>query len=380
MNGWQRIYEKYEAKLDQLYDDIESGRLESLRAFAQEHSELLVLARYGDVEEESLLHIAARAGQAEVCQLLLEFGLEPNRAYIRAGYSTALQLAAGGGHLATCECLLDGGGSVDGLPLSVCTPLYAAAQSGHVHVVSLLLARGAEINRLHLRFNNSSLDAARGWGQQDVVRKLEANGGCSTSEIDVPDVAGAGQAIVNFVHNTAGWVLPAVFSPSLDVPETSLHISLLNGKTDYKLLFTVGLYNKLPMSELFICLPGDWPLPRREWPAHGSWRFPVQMLERLGLRTLEHEPLQEGNLLLKSDPAYADLSWPESVDALLVIDKPWNKDSGSENISEDERVNLFILAPIRFTAKGEPGGKTLAALVERKRTASWKVLALDAGY
>ena len=378
MSDWQRIYKEYEVKLDQLYDDIEGGRLESLRAFAQENPELLALPRYGKVEEESLLHIAARAGQTGVCQLLLELGLEPNRAYIRAGYSTALQLAAGKGHLATCECLIDGGGSVDGIPLSVCTPLYAAAQSGHAHVVALLLARGAEVNRLHLRFNNSSLDAARGWGQQEVVRALEAKGGCSISEVDVPDVEGAGQSIVNFVHNTAGWVLPAVFSPSIEVPETSLHISLLNGKTDYKLLFTVGLYNKMPMTELFICLPGDWPLSRREWPAQGPWRFPVQMLERLGLQTLEHEPLQEGSLLLRSDPAYADLSWPESVDALLVIDKPWNKDSSPEDIAEDDRVNLFILAPVKFTAKGEPGGKALVALVERKRAASWKVLALDA--
>ncbi|MDF9618452.1 ankyrin repeat domain-containing protein [Pseudomonas entomophila] len=379
MIDWQQLYEKHKTELGQLYDDVREGRLERLRNFAQKYPDLLALPRYGEVVEQSLLHMAAWAGQTEVCQLLLELGLDPNRAYTRAGYGTALELAAGEGHLATCVCLLDGGASVDGLPRSVCTPLYAAAQFGHEHVVALLLERGAEINRLHLQFNASVLDVARGWNQQAVVMLLEAKGARSTLEVDAPDVEGAGQSIVTFVHNTAGWVLPAVFSPPCEVPETSLHISLLNSKTDYKLLFTVGLYNKVPMTELFICLPGNWPLSRREWLAQGPWRFPVQMLERLGLQTLEHEPLQEGNLLLRSDPAYADLPWPESVDALLVIDKPWNKDSSPENIAEDDRVNLFILAPVKFTAKGEPGGKALVALVERKRAASWKVLALDAG-
>ncbi|MFJ3451637.1 ankyrin repeat domain-containing protein [Pseudomonas sichuanensis] len=378
MDDWQRLYEKHETKLDQLYDDVEEGRPEGLLAFAQEYPDLLALSRYGDVTEESLLHMAARAGQTEVCQLLLELGLEPNRVYIRAGYSTALELAAGEGHLETCACLLNAGAAVDGLPLSVCTPLYAAALSGHEHVVALLLTKGAEINRLHLRYNDSALDAARGWNQQAVARQLEARGGRSISDVDVADAEGAGQSIVTFVHNTAGWVLPAVFSPSIEVPDTSLHISLLNGKVDYKLLFTVGLYNKVPMTELFICLPGDWPLPRKEWPAQGPWRFPVQMLERLGIQTLECEPLQEGCLLLRSDPAYADLSWPESVDALLVVDKPWNKEGDQEDIPEDEKVNLFILAPVKFTAKGEPSGKALTALVERKRKASWKALALDA--
>ncbi|MCO7514374.1 suppressor of fused domain protein [Pseudomonas guariconensis] len=376
MTDRQRLYEKHETKLDRLYDDIEEGKLERVRTFAQKYPDLLALPRYGEAGEEGLLHMAARAGQTKICGLLLELGLDPNQPFVDEGHGTALAQAASEGHLETCACLLDAGAWVDGLPLSVCPPLYAAAQSGHREVVALLLARGAEVNRLHLRFNDSALDAARAWDHPHTADLLLSHGARSTLEVEADDAEGAGQAIVTFVHNTAGWVLPNVFSPPSEDPRTTLHVSLLDGKSDFKLLFTVGLYQAVPMTELFICLPGDWALPQARLPQHGAWNFPVQLLARLARQTLEHGPLCEGMLIQRSDPGYADLPWPEAVDAMLVVDKLWNEEPAAQAIPKEERVTLLMLAPVKFTSKGAPVAKALATLVERKRTASWKTLAL----
>ncbi|AUY34568.1 MULTISPECIES: ankyrin repeat domain-containing protein [Pseudomonas] len=377
MIDWQQLYEKHETKLDRLYDDVEEGKLERLRAFAQKYPELLVLPRYGEADEEGLLHMAARAGQTANCGLLLELGLAPNQPYVDEGHASALELAASEGHLETCVCLLDAGAWVDGLPLSVCPPLYAAAQSGHNEVVALLLTRGAQVNRLHRRANDSALDAAREWGHQRTVDLLLEHGARSINDVEGADAEGAGQAIVTFVHNTAGWVLPTEFCPPSEDPRSTLHVSLIDSKTDYKLLFTSGLYQVAPMTELFLCLPGDWALPQAGLPVPDAWCFPVRMLARLAATTFEHGPVAEGMLFQRDDPQFADLHWPCAVDALLAVDKPWNKHGDDERIPESDKVTLLTLAPVKFTGKGAPTAKALAALIERKRKASWKALALE---
>ncbi|MHC6223437.1 ankyrin repeat domain-containing protein [Pseudomonas sp. X10] len=376
MNDSEKLYEKHEAKLDRLYDAIEDGKLEQVRKMAEKHPELLPLPRYGQAEEEGLLHMAARSGHEAICSLLLDLGLDPNLPVASEGYSTALEYAAGEGHLQTCVCLLDAGAQVDGLPISVCNPLYAAAMFGQLEVVELLLSRGADINRLHRKFNNSPLDAADEWGAPEVAALLTQHGGRSVTDVQSADAQGAGQSIVTFVHNSVGWVLPATFSPANEDPRATLHVSLIDGKTDFKLLFTVGLYQASPMTEMFVCLPGDWALPREGFAQDSVWRFPVQLLARLTRRTIDNTPLAEGSLIERSNPEFADLPWPAEVDAMLVVDKPWNKDTDQAEIPENEKVFLFTLAPVKFTHKGAPDAKALAALVERKRTASWKVLAL----
>ncbi|MFK3789086.1 ankyrin repeat domain-containing protein [Pseudomonas piscis] len=375
MTEWQRLYEEHESQLDRLYEDVLEGRLERLRAFAQQYPQLLELPRYGSAGDIGLLHMAASEGQAEVCQLLLELGLEVDRPVEVCGQETALGLAASEGSLPTCTVLLDAGASANGLPLSICPPLYAAALAGHDQVVALLLARGAAVNQLHRRFNNTALDAARTWGHPAVAGLLQANGAQSILDIDVQDVDGPGQAIATFVHNSAGWVLPALFGPPSADPRFSLHISLLT-KGRYKLLFTIGLYRTTPMTELFVCLPEDWALPQHGLAQQPAWCFPVQLLARLARQSLEHQALSEGMLVLRDDPGYADLAWPDSVDAMLVVDKPWDPASAAEEIADDDGVELLLLVPVKFTAKARPTGEALDALVARKRKASWKVLAL----
>lgn len=131
------------------------------------------------------------------------------------------------------------------------------------------------------------------------------------------------------------------------------------------------------MTELFLCLPGDWALPQAGLPVPDAWCFPVRMLARLAATTFEHGPVAEGMLFQRDDPKFADLRWPCAVDALLAVDRPWNKHGDDERIPESDKVTLLTLAPVKFTGKGAPTAKALAALIERKRKASWKALALE---
>ena len=94
-------------------------------------------------------------------------------------------------------------------------------------------------------------------------------------------------------------------------------------------------------------------------------------------RAIQHGPVAEGMLFQRDDPQFADLHWPCAVDALLAVDKPWNKHGDDERIPESDKVTLLTLAPVKFTGKGAPTAKALAALIERKRKASWKALALE---
>ena len=55
------------------------------------------------------------------------------------------------------------------------TPLYAAAESGNIRVVNLLIARGARVNERVLY--DTALDAAEQRGNTPAARVLAAHGG-----------------------------------------------------------------------------------------------------------------------------------------------------------------------------------------------------------
>ncbi|MBF8778188.1 ankyrin repeat domain-containing protein [Pseudomonas fulva] len=376
MNDSQACYADHQALLDRLYAAVEAGELEHVRAFATAHPHLLQLTRFGNPDAENLLHIAARHGQQPMCALLIDCGLAVDQPARRHGRATALELAASGGHVGTCQYLLEAGASVEGQPDSICGPLLAATVAGQREVVELLLRHGADVNRLHRTRNTGPLDAAVAWKHDQIAELLSAAGARHIDDIGDDQIPEAGNAILNFVQQTVGRVLPLAFSPVSEERRASLHVSLVASKNDFKLLFTLGQFQVRPMTELFICLPGDWALPRLEHEAADAWRFPARLLSRLTRRAFDRGPLIEGSLILRDDTDYADLAWPIGVDALLAVDKPWQADSQGQDIPEDEKVLLLTLAPVKFARAGVPRGPALAGLVERKRKASWKALAL----
>lgn len=100
--------------------------------------------------------LAARKDDLKMVRLLLDAGADPNAIYPVSG-ETPLQVAATKGNEALALLLLERGAVVDKLAervdeseffLFYRTPLYLAAQNGHLKLVQLLLNHGANINAM----------------------------------------------------------------------------------------------------------------------------------------------------------------------------------------------------------------------------------------
>lgn len=364
--------EKYSAIAEKLCQSVELGDLNFVKKILNEHPNLVTAPRFGLIEKSEILHVAANVGNTEICKLLVSLGADVNATNAHLDYITPLHNAAGHGHTTTVQFLLEQGAEVDGHPLSVTTPLIRSVISGHADVVQELLRKRADVHRLHYRLNTSPIDLAKSWGQKNIEEILKSYGATGITEITPDAEKQLGGPIINFIHNTAGWVLPSIFSPPSGLGNIELRISCIDGKNKHKLLFTVGLFTHRPRTELLLCLPGDWPLPRHKMASDDPWAFPVHLLSRLAQQcAAENLPLTEGDIIRRTDSRYADLAWPTGVDALLTVNKRWTKESDIEHIDEDDNVSLYLLVPIKFSKQGEPRGEKLTTLLQRKVTGSW---------
>ena len=157
---------------------VESGKVEAL-AFVmnmrpekgiREVSPLLLAASYGHVslmewylgqagtsiserdhEGASALHYAARYGQVNAVQFLLD--RDPEQIHVKKngsddwlpGGGTPLHEAAEGGHSEVIKCLLRHGPEVDAPSIYGRTSLFLAAYRGHTQALELLLGAGASL-------------------------------------------------------------------------------------------------------------------------------------------------------------------------------------------------------------------------------------------
>ena len=87
-------------------------------------------------------------------------------------HKSALVYAAGMGHSAVVERLLQAGAPIDQTPVDALTPLMWAAGQGHVETVKLLLAKGAN-KLLKDERNLTALDMAKEAKHALVVDLLE---------------------------------------------------------------------------------------------------------------------------------------------------------------------------------------------------------------
>jgi len=100
----------------------------------------LDIREYGD----TLLHVAAQKGLANVCQALVERVLNVNSK--NRYYRTPLHLAVQGGHSEVAKILISSGADVDAKNSRDWTPLHVAAWNGHLEVSEILISAGANVN------------------------------------------------------------------------------------------------------------------------------------------------------------------------------------------------------------------------------------------
>lgn len=93
-----------------------------------------------------VLAIATKADSRDLLQLLLEAGANPN--WTDESGETALHVAARFGHCECCQILIDGGAKVEVTEYAYgWTPLHVAAVDGHLDLVKLLVKAGATVLR-----------------------------------------------------------------------------------------------------------------------------------------------------------------------------------------------------------------------------------------
>ena len=163
------------------------------------------------------LHLACEASAAEAAALLVEAGASV-KVSDRNGL-TPLHAACGVGGLECLELLMAKGADVN-VPFKIegtevkfgrqeshtKTALVLAAERGHASVISALLARGANVNRLavveteHTSACTSALWAAKRAGHTEAARLLEAAGGDDFSDLEAKPGADPNEA--------ANWVWP----------------------------------------------------------------------------------------------------------------------------------------------------------------------------
>ena len=168
-----------------------------------------------DVNEESskgltALHYAASAGHNDIVELLIERGANVNatdsgkggtpldyaywgdqeevietlnahnaqREHEKGGkgigQSSLIHDAALDGDIDEVQRQLDAGVDPNLKSSKGATPLFYAVYGGHLEIVELLITCGADVNAVHL--NNSVLDQAHIYDDQEIVELLEVNG------------------------------------------------------------------------------------------------------------------------------------------------------------------------------------------------------------
>lgn len=124
-----------------LLEPIKSGRMDILKCLVEAGARL---TKPKDIFFwQDYLAIAARLGNREFVEYLLEHGENPNSA-TEPGDATALQLAAAYGHADIVEVLLKAGANVNLRGSDGWSPLMCACYQGNVEVAKLLLAHGAD--------------------------------------------------------------------------------------------------------------------------------------------------------------------------------------------------------------------------------------------
>jgi len=156
--------------ISELCDSIKKNHVEDVKGLID--SGISVLAT--DEHKNTVVHIAAEAGNIEILRLLSDRGAPIDR--LNWINQTPLSLAARNGHLPVVKYLCEKGATTHGRDLNT-APLGAAAAAGHLEIVKYLVEqRNVPLNSLERPFGATPLFVAASFLKLDVVRYLMEKG------------------------------------------------------------------------------------------------------------------------------------------------------------------------------------------------------------
>jgi hypothetical protein len=346
---------------------IKENKIDDLKKLLDENSGFLI-ADYKIFSGSTMLYDAVYAGNIDICNFLIEFQIDINE---EARNDTALGVAAKQGYLHICKWMLDHGAFVDGSILSVTTPLINSIIFGHAEVAKFLIAKGANINAVHLTQNKTPLDYAKIWGLKEIEDILTSKGAITLSKpIDWETEYGG--PLLKYVNDNAGAVLPISLLPVVSNNQNiSLRIAHVNRKQQ-KYLFTIGLFAKhKPMIELSIVVSASWNLNNNS----SKNTFPCALLMNLSELITNGITVKEGDFISCDNEKLAGLEWPSHIEGFWICDYSWKKENHKE-LKKDEAntnsVTFFTLVP-EIKVKNK---KPLVYNVDKNRYAAWSKIAI----
>jgi ankyrin repeat protein len=163
-----------------LVDTEAGGQALLFEALREEQRDMVLLLIDSGVDVNvkeqcfSPLHCAAQQGHAEIAELLIAKGANPNATDMMG--ETPLHEAVLGGHKDVVVVLLAGGADVDAENRMRRTPLHFAARDGYLDVVEILLAQGADVNAKDKSPSRTPLHYAAQEDHKEVAELLLTQG------------------------------------------------------------------------------------------------------------------------------------------------------------------------------------------------------------
>lgn len=147
-NGCTQTYETLQQAFPETKEDFEQmmGHLDVASKGKHEKLRSYLCKNIKTDLGETLLYLAAKQGKLDGLDNLLKDSLANIETAANDG-STPLYIAAQNGHLEVVIALLQAGADINQPANDGKTPLYIAAENGHLDMVQALLAAGADINQ-----------------------------------------------------------------------------------------------------------------------------------------------------------------------------------------------------------------------------------------
>lgn len=299
---------------------IDEGSVAEIRA--------LVSKNDGLIGQEEFLHQAAANGRADVCEILVRYGADPNRGSTLSLGTVPLARACRAPDLETVRKLLELGALPDGTDITPAPPLVSAATSGNLELARFLVEAGADVNREHL----AQPLTPTGWADYyaevkptgEVAAYLRSLGGINpyndqSRPEDFWDGVRGEMQIELVERALKGRVHPVPFEDTSSGERLTLRQSRFSAEAFlFRLLFSVDFVDAGGRCEVAVALPRFWP--NHAAALHkGQFRWPWDLMFAVGRSLADGAVLQHGDVLSRESDIFRGVSWQPGFDQWLAV-------------------------------------------------------------